>query len=213
MKTAFTLLVVTACTCVQGLEFSNRVATITCLDGRTYTNVILIRGDSNGLIWRKGASGGKICYTNLSPENLVALGIDQDLETATNRIVIANKEAVAKAIKESQYRRESEQWARQQEQEKFRQGEHEKRAPKPDSSSQSTSTKIAALEAQIEVDEEASAGAWNYYIDTPSDYSSTTASSRGGTTVDNAATRLATARAIDSKLRAERRLLRQLRGE
>jgi len=212
MKTALTLLVVTACACVQGLEFSNRVATITCLDGRTYTNITLIRSDSNGLIWREGASGGKICYTNLSPENLVALGIEQDLKTATNRIVIANKEAVSKAYNESQYRRESEQWARQQEKEKLREQEQEKRAPKPDTS-KSTSTKIAALEAQIEADEEASARAWNYYIDTPSDYSSTTASSRGGTAVDNAATRLATARAIDGRLRAERRLLRQLRGE
>ncbi|HLH54726.1 MAG TPA: hypothetical protein VKY92_14030, partial [Verrucomicrobiae bacterium] len=48
--------------------------------------------------WRDGASGGRICYTNLHPDLLLSLGIP------TNRIETARARAAQKAIADARYR-------------------------------------------------------------------------------------------------------------
>lgn len=80
--------------------FTNRTATFTNLQGLAYNHVQLVRGDQDGLIWRDGASGGRICYTNLHPDLLESFGI------SSNRIEIARGRAVRKAIADARYRAE-----------------------------------------------------------------------------------------------------------
>jgi hypothetical protein len=82
----------------EDITFTNRTATFSDLQGRTYRQVQLVRGDLDGLIWRDGASGGRICYTNLSPEFLEGLGI------SSNRIEVASARAEKKAIADARYR-------------------------------------------------------------------------------------------------------------
>jgi hypothetical protein len=86
------------CALADDITFTNRTATFTDLQGRTYRRVQLVRGDLDGLIWRDGASGGRICYTNLSPELLESFGI------SSNRIEIARARAEKKAIADARYR-------------------------------------------------------------------------------------------------------------
>lgn len=80
------------------ITFTNRTATFKDLQGRTYRHVQLIRGDSDGLIWRDGASGGRICYTNLDANLLESFGI------SSNRIEVAKARAEKKAIADARYR-------------------------------------------------------------------------------------------------------------
>jgi hypothetical protein len=82
----------------EDVTFTNRTATFKDLQGRTYGHVQLVRGDLDGLIWRDGASGGRICYTNLSSEFLEGLGI------SSNRIEVARARAEKKAIADARYR-------------------------------------------------------------------------------------------------------------
>ena len=51
----------------QDITFTNRVATFTNLQGTVYKDVTITKGDLDGIVWREGAGGGRICYTNLSP--------------------------------------------------------------------------------------------------------------------------------------------------
>lgn len=78
--------------------FTNRTATFTNLQGHSYECVQLIRGDQDGLIWRDGASGGRVCYTNLHPDLLESFGI------SSNRIEIAKARADQKAAANARYR-------------------------------------------------------------------------------------------------------------
>lgn len=80
------------------ITFTNRTASFTSLQGQSYKGVHLVRADSDGLIWRDGASGGRICYTNLDPELLESLGI------SSNRIEIARARAEHKAVADARYR-------------------------------------------------------------------------------------------------------------
>jgi hypothetical protein len=100
MKAALLLTVtVTACqlALANDITFTNRTATFTTLEGQTY-RVQLVRGDLDGLIWRDGASGGRICYTNLAPDLLESFGI------SSNRIEVARARAEKKAIADARYR-------------------------------------------------------------------------------------------------------------
>lgn len=78
--------------------FTNRIVTFTNLQGQSFRLVQLVRGDQDGLIWRDGASGGRICYTNLHPDLLEYFGIP------SNRVVIARARAEQKAIADAHYR-------------------------------------------------------------------------------------------------------------
>ncbi len=80
------------------ITFTNQTANFTDLEGRIYSRVQLVRGDLDGLIWRRGASGGRICYTNLDPCLLESFGI------STNRIAIAQERAEHKAVADARYR-------------------------------------------------------------------------------------------------------------
>lgn len=82
----------------QDVIFTNKTATFTNLEGRLFKDVQLSRGDWDGVIWRDGASGGRICYTNLHTSLLEAWGIP------TNRTDIALARAQRKAISDAQYR-------------------------------------------------------------------------------------------------------------
>ena len=81
----------------QDITFNDKVATFTNLQGQVYQHVHLVRGDRDGLIWRDGASGGRICYTNLHPDLLESFGI------SSNRIEVARVRAEQKAIADARY--------------------------------------------------------------------------------------------------------------
>ena len=80
------------------ITFTNKTASFTNLQGQLFKGVQLVRGDLDGLIWRDGASGGRICYTNLHPDLLESFGI------STNRIEIAGARAQHKAVADARYR-------------------------------------------------------------------------------------------------------------
>lgn len=82
----------------EDIAFNNRTASFTNLQGQVYNHVQLVRGDLDGLIWRDGASGCRICYTNLAPGLLESLGIP------TNRIELAKVRAQQKALADARYR-------------------------------------------------------------------------------------------------------------
>ena len=73
------------------IDLKQRVATFTNLQGEAFSQVTLIHGDLDGVVWRKDASGGRVCYTNLAPSLLETFGIP------TNRIDVARERAVAHA--------------------------------------------------------------------------------------------------------------------
>jgi hypothetical protein len=75
----------------QDIEFNNRTGTFTNLEGRVFVGVTLVRADMDGLIWREGAGGGRVCFTNLHPNVLAEFGIP------TNRISIAGTRAENRA--------------------------------------------------------------------------------------------------------------------
>lgn len=82
----------------QDITFTNQVVTFTNLQTVVYSNVTLVKPDVDGVVWRNGASGGKICYTNLSPALLEAWGIP------TNLIEGARIRAQRKAVADTKYR-------------------------------------------------------------------------------------------------------------
>ncbi len=81
------------------IEFTNEVATFTNLQGQAFRQVVLVRADLDGVIWRNGVSGGRVCYTNLDPSFLERWGI------STNRIDSAKVRAERKAIADARDRR------------------------------------------------------------------------------------------------------------
>jgi|SRR5579862_2270286 len=85
----------------QDIILSNKTATFTNLQGRVFQAVQLIRGDWDGVIWRDGVGGGRVCYTNLNPAMLEAWGIP------TNRIEIARTRAARKALSDARERVEA----------------------------------------------------------------------------------------------------------
>ncbi len=181
--------------------FTNKTATFTNLDGYRFVKVTLVKADLDGVIWRDGASGGRICYTNLSPSQLEQWGIP------TNRIDVARVRAQKKGAADVRYQSLISAERAKAEQERWKSVAG---ADRPIQPTTALEDKIRALKAQIAADEELSERAWNYYIDTPDDYYSVTTSSRGGTSVDSYVTRRDAARAIDARLRAERRALEDL---
>lgn len=81
----------------DSIEFTNRIETFTNLQGEVFSQVTLIRGDLDGVIWRKGASGGRVCYTNLP------LGFVAHLGISTNRVQIARRRAAESALAHSKF--------------------------------------------------------------------------------------------------------------
>ncbi len=96
MKATVLFLLLGLSAVASDITFTNKTLTFTNLQGAIYTNVTLLRADLDGLIWRDGPSGGRVCYTNLSPEFLVALGIP------TNRIATARLRAERKTLENAQ---------------------------------------------------------------------------------------------------------------
>jgi hypothetical protein len=82
----------------QDIIFTNRTATFTNLQGAVFKDATLVKADLDGLVWRSGISGGRICYTNLNGVFLESLGVP------TNRIAIAKTRAEHKAVSDAQYR-------------------------------------------------------------------------------------------------------------
>lgn len=80
------------------IEFTNKVATFTNLQGQGFRQVSLVRGDLDGVVWRSGASGGRVCYTNLH------LALLQDWGIPTNRIQSARARAEQKTLTDARYR-------------------------------------------------------------------------------------------------------------
>jgi hypothetical protein len=198
----------------QNIDLSNRVSTVTTLDRKTYTQVILLYGDLDGIVWRgEGASGGRICYTNVTLERLTELGIP------TNRLAVALKRAGLKVISDTRYAAEGAALAqayakqRREAQERFQreQAERQKLAA-AQAAKEAKIEQINSLKAAIARDEALSVLAWGYYVATPNDYSSVTLSSKGNS-VDTAAIRRANARAIELRLRNERHALKDLQRE
>jgi regulator of protease activity HflC (stomatin/prohibitin superfamily) len=80
----------------QDINLTNRGTTFTNLQGQLFSPVDLVRGDLDGVIWRKESGGGRICYTNLNPMLLEAWGIP------TNRIEIARARVQQRASNAAQ---------------------------------------------------------------------------------------------------------------
>ncbi len=70
-------------------------------------------------------------------------------------------------------------------------------------------TAIANLKAQIAADEQREKALWNRYVDTPSEFSAVTSTTKG-TAVDTEETRRTEARATSERLRAQRKQLAAL---
>jgi hypothetical protein len=81
----------------DAIEFTNRVETFTNLQGEVFKQVTLIRGDLDGVVWGKEASGGRVCYTNLS------LGFLEHLGIPTNRAQIAQRRAAQSALAHARF--------------------------------------------------------------------------------------------------------------
>jgi hypothetical protein len=100
MKTEI-LLLMCACRIAAASDFidlKGRVATFTNLQGEAFSDVSLVRGDLDGIIWRKGASGGRVCYTNIDCAIITDWGIP------SNRVSIAKERADRKALADAAYR-------------------------------------------------------------------------------------------------------------
>jgi hypothetical protein len=82
----------------QDMLLTNSTATFRTLEGKTFYNVTLVKGDLDGIIWRSGASGGRICYTNFDPELLASWGV------GSNRLDVALARAQHKAVADARYR-------------------------------------------------------------------------------------------------------------
>jgi hypothetical protein len=82
----------------QDINFTNRLCSFTNLEGRSFDGVALVRGDLDGIIWRKDASGGRICYTNIHPDILESWGV------SSNRIEVSRIRARNKALADAKYR-------------------------------------------------------------------------------------------------------------
>ena len=82
----------------QDITLTSRVTAFTNLQGQAFTGVELVRGDMDGVIWRQGSSGGRVCYTNLHPLLLEGWGIP------TNRVAIARARAEHQALISAQAR-------------------------------------------------------------------------------------------------------------
>jgi hypothetical protein len=80
------------------IDLHQRVATFTNLQREVFAEVTLAHGDSDGVVWRKEASGGRVCYTNLDISLLEQWGIP------TNRIEIARQRAGAAAASRARVR-------------------------------------------------------------------------------------------------------------
>jgi hypothetical protein len=87
MKTLLALVAFTAFQVAASdlLDLRSHIATFTNLQGQAFSNVTLIRADLDGVLWRKEASGGRVCYTNLDLGLLELWGIP------TNRAEIASR--------------------------------------------------------------------------------------------------------------------------
>ena len=89
---------ITSCSLAQDITFTNCTATFTNLQGNVYAAVTLVRADLDGLIWRDGASGGRVSFTNLDSSLLISLGIPVD------RVDQARVRAGQKAVADAKYR-------------------------------------------------------------------------------------------------------------
>jgi hypothetical protein len=149
MKTLLTLLAfsVLQASASDFIDLKNRVTTFTNLQGETFTAVTLIRGDLDGVIWRKDGSGGRVCYTNLNPQLMRDWGIP------TNRIAIALARAErasltrakARAVARAQATAEAQAKAREKAQWEAGAAVREREAQK-----QKDAQEIAMLSAQID---------------------------------------------------------------
>jgi hypothetical protein len=79
----------------EDITFTNKVASFTNLQGTVFKNVVLVRADKDGLIWRDGVSGGRVFYTNLHPDLLESFGVP------TNGMELARSRTRARASKAS----------------------------------------------------------------------------------------------------------------
>ncbi len=95
---ALALSVFLAATFAADITFTNKTVTFTNLEGNVYAQVDLVRADMDGLVWRAEASGGRVCYTNLEPAFMQALGIP------TNRINLARARSERRAVASAQAR-------------------------------------------------------------------------------------------------------------
>ena len=208
------MLQVSASASAQNIDLASRVSTVVALDGKAYYHVTLVYGDLDGVVWRgEGASGGRICYTNLSCDTVARLGIP------TNRIALALKRAGLKSRADARYAAEraalaQANIAQRHEEQKRLEREQAARAELAAAQAlkQAQIDQINSLKAAIARDEALSAVTWGYYVANPDGYRSVTLSSKG-VFVDSALTRRANARAIELRLRQERRALERLQKQ
>jgi hypothetical protein len=103
------LLLFCNCACAQErVTFTNQLATFSNLQGAAYRNVRLVRADLDGIIYREGVGGGRVCYTNLPAALLESLGI------SSNQIAVAKARADGRAVAAAYYRQRLQQQAQQE---------------------------------------------------------------------------------------------------
>ena len=94
----------------DAITFTNKIVTFTNLQGRIYQDVRLTRADLVGIIYREGAGGGRVCYTNLPAAFLESLGISSNWIAAAE--VRADRRGAANAAYEQRVQQDAvKQWA------------------------------------------------------------------------------------------------------
>ncbi|HLH53911.1 MAG TPA: hypothetical protein VKY92_09880 [Verrucomicrobiae bacterium] len=194
----------------QEIDLHNKTTTFTNLEGRVFERVTLSKGDFDGVIWRKDTSAGRVSYTNLAPELIESWGIP------TNRIALAKaraeRRAKAKSAELSSAAEEADQRERDLKQAAIANAKAQKIRAINDAY-QAKVDQINALKAAIARDKALRQQAWDRWVYVPSDAFSVTANSRGPAAVDTDASRLATARAFDTRIEQEQAQLDTLEAE
>ena len=94
----------------DAITFTNKIVTFTNLQGRIYQDVQLTRADLVGIIYREGAGGGRVYYTNLPAAFLESLGISSNWIAAAE--VRADRRGAANAAYEQRVQQDAvKQWA------------------------------------------------------------------------------------------------------
>jgi len=92
----------------ERVTFPNQLTSFTNLQGVAYRNVRLVRADLDGLIYREGVGGGRVCYTNLPAAFLESLGI------SSNQVAVAKARSDHRAVAAAYYRQRLQQQAQEE---------------------------------------------------------------------------------------------------
>jgi hypothetical protein len=181
------------------IDLKNRPVQFVDLKGKEY-NVRLVRASLDGVLYSKEGGGGLLRFTNVSPQVVASWGIP------TNWIAMAAQQAKAKgeaeALWKSSYDARAGQLATRRD---FQmaliqvKSVCDQRRQAAEAKVKSVEDRVNALRVQIDNAKVQRDGVWDRYINTGASQWSSTMNGRASS-VDNEATRLANARALDRNI-------------